>query len=215
MSINFKEFPLSYRISQSGIVLAIAGGFIAAKFVRQNMPPIIAIVVGSVIGSIVLGSLIVSQYVIIRYPFLSLIETKDDYFAKQISAGSRLYPILRWITMLMLVLIIGTMFLQPIRDFRPVIVIVYGIFMLGFLMFMTFKYDPVTHPTVATYIRSTIGIGILLFPLFLPALIVGSFRCRRLLEAQEFAAMMDGNLSDSQQDYQPEPSTFDARLDDH
>ena len=73
------------------------------------------------------------------------------------------------------------------------------------MIFLTFKYDPVTHPTVATYIRSTIGIGVLLFPIFIPALIVGGIRCRRLLEAQEFAAMMD---------VESPLSTFDARSSD-
>ena len=206
MSINFKEFPFSYRLSQSGIVFAIALGFIAAKIARQNMPPVVAIIAGSIIGANVGGSLLVSQYVIVRYPFLSLIEPADgDYFAKQISAGSRLLPLIKWFGMLMFVFMIVMISIQGIRKPIQVGVIIYSIFMLGFMIFLTFKYDPVTHPTVATYIRSTIGIGVLLFPIFIPALIVGGIRCRRLLEAQEFAAMMD---------VESPLSTFDARSSD-
>jgi hypothetical protein len=59
---------------------------------------------------------------------------------------------------------------------------VYLGFMFGFCMFMAFVYDPVQHPTLATLARATLGMGLLLFPIFLPIVMIGSFRMRRLLD---------------------------------
>jgi hypothetical protein len=57
---------------------------------------------------------------------------------------------------------------------------------LFFVLFLLFKYNRFDHPTVATLLRCSMGLGVLFFPLFLPAVIIGSGRAKSLLaEAQE------------------------------
>jgi hypothetical protein len=55
-----------------------------------------------------------------------------------------------------------------------------------FVLFVLFRYNRFDHPAVATLLRCSMGLGILLFPLFLPAIVIGSQRAKRLLnQAQE------------------------------
>ena len=54
--------------------------------------------------------------------------------------------------------------------------------MLGFLLFLTFGYSPERYPAVATYLRATAGVGLVFFPLFIPALIVGTIRANQILD---------------------------------
>jgi hypothetical protein len=57
---------------------------------------------------------------------------------------------------------------------------------LLFLLFILLRFNRLDHPAVATLLRCTLGFGIPLFPLFVPAVLVGAQRAKRLLdEAQE------------------------------
>jgi hypothetical protein len=78
----------------------------------------------------------------------------------------------------------------PMRDGKlngiEILWLLYGGSTLVFLLFILLRFNRFDHPAVATLLRCTLGFGIPLFPLFVPALIVGSLRARRLLdEAQE------------------------------
>jgi hypothetical protein len=78
----------------------------------------------------------------------------------------------------------------PLRDGKltglEVLWLLYGGSTLLFLLFILFRFNRFDHPAVATLLRCTLGFGIPLFPLFVPALLVGSQRAKRLLdEAQE------------------------------
>jgi hypothetical protein len=150
----------------------------------QNALPMVKIVAGAVIGLMVLVSLAVSCYVVIRYPYLSLVPTSDkDHFAKHFSlSGTWLYKVLKLLAVAATAVLIVSIIALGVDDLRKVLTLIYGIIMFGFLIFLTFVYDPVSHPTVATFIRATLGIGILLFPIFLPAVLIGSLRCRWLLD---------------------------------
>ena len=53
----------------------------------------------------------------------------------------------------------------------------------AFTVFVCFRYNPTTHPTVSTYIRATRGIGLLDIPTTFPVLIIGSIRCKRIFLA--------------------------------
>lgn len=56
-----------------------------------------------------------------------------------------------------------------------------------FMLILAFLYSPSRHPIVATFIRSTFGLGIKLTPIFLPVLIFATFRCLRMLDEFEDA----------------------------
>jgi len=58
----------------------------------------------------------------------------------------------------------------------------YSSILLAFMIFYATTFRPQTHPTIATFIRATLGLGVVLFPLYIPALIIGSARCKVLLD---------------------------------
>lgn len=184
MSIEFKDLPPSYRLSQGGIALALALAIFARAAFSQNTPLVVKIVAGSILGLIVLASLTLSCYVVIRYPYLSLVPTSDeDHFAKHFSlSGTWLYKTLKVLALAATAIMIVAIITGGVDNVGKLITLIYLAIMLGFLIFLSFIYDPVSHPTMATFIRATMGIGVLLFPLFIPALAIGSLRCRWLLE---------------------------------
>lgn len=184
MTIEFKDFPMSYRFSQGGIALALVLLTFSRAAFSENSPPIVKIVAGSILGLIVLVSLAVSYYVIIRYPYLSLVQTSDkDYFAKHFSmSGTWLFKLIKALAVAVTAIMIVSIITGGVDEMRKVLVLIYMLIMFAFLIFLTFIYDPDSHPTIATFIRATLGIGVLLFPLFLPAVLIGSLRCRWLLD---------------------------------
>lgn len=184
MSLEFKDLPASYRFSQGGIALAMVLLTFSTTAFSQNAPQIVKTIAGSILGLIVLASLTVSYYVIVRYPYLSLVPTQDDdHFAKHFSlSGSWLYTLLKYLALMTILVLLISLVLNGIDDLKKTLILVYVMIMLGFLTFLTFRYDPIRHPTIATFIRATLGIGVLLFPLFLPAVAIGSMRCSQLLE---------------------------------
>jgi hypothetical protein len=85
---------------------------------------------------------------------------------------------------------LGISLYLPLADGRitgiEILWMIYASLVLVFVLFLLLRYNRFDHPTVATLLRSSMGLGILFFPLFLPAVIVGSGRAKRLLgEAQE------------------------------
>ena len=184
LNIEFKDFPVSYRISQGGIALALVLLTFSRAAFSQNAPPVVRITAGSILGLIVLVSLAVSYYVIVRYPYLSLVPSSDgDYFAKHFSmSGTWLYSLLKVLALAVTAVMIVSLLFAGIDDLPKTLVLIYMMIMLGFLAFLSFAYDPVSHPTIATFIRATLGVGVILFPLFIPAVMLGSLRCTQLLE---------------------------------
>ena len=51
-----------------------------------------------------------------------------------------------------------------------------------FVIHSCFFYERELHPTVATFIRVTLGFGIVLVAFFVPILVIGSDRYRGLVE---------------------------------
>jgi hypothetical protein len=129
-------------------------------------------------------SLCVSFYVIVRYPFLSLVEPSGgDHFMEYFgSSRSGVYRILKIAALAVILIVIISLLVDGKNNLQEFLKLVYFVVMFWFLIFMTFHYKPVSYPTIATFIRATLGVGVLLFPIFIPALIVGSIRCKRLLD---------------------------------
>ena len=153
------------------------------------------IVVWSLIGGIAISAVLTSCYVVIRYPYISLVSTSDeDTFAKQY-ASPRLLLVAKVVFTLGLFVfcLLSTNAALNADGFRidRVAVMLYFFIQFFFTLFLCFWYQPVTHPTIATFIRSTLGIGLVVVPLVLPILLIGSIRCRHLLAAASLASSQD------------------------
>jgi len=148
-----------------------------------SLPENLQVSVGNAIYLIAAISLCVSFYVIVRYPLLSLFEPSGgDQFKKYFaSSGGRVYKILKIAALAAVLIVIISMLLDGKNNLQESLKLVYFVAMFGCLIFMTFIYKPASHPAVATFIRATLGVGVLVFPIFIPALIVGSIRYKRLL----------------------------------
>lgn len=182
--IKFSEFPLSYRLSQGSIFLGLFSTYGALKTFTAKILPQMQTAIAILVGSVILFGLVVSNYTIIRYPYLSLVAT-DDYFLQSFPNNkSCLYTTLK-MTAIVTVFVLGFSICLDGLTLRELPFVIYLVLMFGFLVFLTFAYEPVTHPTVATFIRTTLGVGVIFFPVFLPALIIGSWRCQSLLDQME------------------------------
>jgi hypothetical protein len=97
MAIEFRNFPLSYRFCQGSMltVLVLAASTTSAYVGRG--PSVVKIGFACLFGLFVIASLIVSVYVVVRYPYLSLLRPIDgDHFDKQIGPNAnRLVRILK------------------------------------------------------------------------------------------------------------------------
>lgn len=183
MSIQFSEFPRSYRYSQSGIAFTLVSLAIFGTFLRA-VPVNGKLVIGAVFAVIVAISLLISNYVIVRYPYISLVEPEDgDHFSKHFaSAGSPIYKLIKLLGFLVPIVTVISIFGTGVDTLPKVGVLIYLLILIPFMYFFNFRYDPIKHPTISTMIRSTLGFGIVLFPLFLPSVILGSMRCASMLE---------------------------------
>lgn len=179
--MEFRNYPLSYRFSQRSMALAFA--LMISQVGIIPLPQNAQVVVGVTIYLIAGISLCVSFYVIVRYPLLSLFEPSGgDQFMKYFaSSGGRVYKILKIAALAAVLIVIISMLLDGKNNLQESLKLVYFVAMFGCLLFMTFIYKPASHPAVATFIRATLGVGLLVFPIFIPALIVGSIRYKRLL----------------------------------
>lgn len=185
MDFSFGRFPFSYRLSQrlmSLVLVALASlvfGFFA------GVPVQIRIWIVCACGLVVLVSFGLTAYVVVRYPYISLvIPTDGDLFSQQQGSSlGRLVRILNSLAILFLIVGPAIVITRGIDTPFEIVFLVYSALMLPLLLFLRFLYSSESHPTLATLIRSTFGIGLALFPIFLPVVAVGSVRCRRLLRS--------------------------------
>ena len=142
---------------------------------------------GLAIWAITIVSLCVACYVVVRHPYLSLIDSTDgDVFSKYFASGSPvIYKSLNFAALAVALMIILSLLQNANNGLLNQLKLVYVVMLMCCLLFTAFIYRPNTHPTFSTFLRATVGVGLLFFPIFLPALIVGAFRCRRLLEHGE------------------------------
>ena len=184
MNIPFREFPKSYRFTQGAIgftFVAIALGSVALR----ACPKFLRMCILVVLGLIVLTALIASHYVIIRYPFISLVESEDaDPFSKHFaSSGSWIYKVLKILGLITpAMFVFGIALTGGLNETPRLIAFVYCLMLTAFMLFFTFFYKPLKHPTVTTFIRSTLGLGIPLYPIFAITIFIGAWRCRNLLD---------------------------------
>jgi hypothetical protein len=183
----FGEFPLSIRIAQRSIVVAILIPIILRAFLRPRgkaQMPWMQFAVGASSGACVLVGFIATYYAVIRYPYMGLVDAADgDLFSKHIESQKKW---VRVAAILICLLIAASGILLPMGDGQVAgwewLVIFYSSVVFSFVIFLMFYYDRVDHPTIATFLRCSMGLGIFLFPLFVPAIVIGSLRVNTLLD---------------------------------
>ncbi|QDU97381.1 hypothetical protein [Lignipirellula cremea] len=195
MSFEFATFPWSYRASQTLMSVTLLLLASTAFGLLGKLPPVGRVVVLAGLGMVIVVSFLLSAYVVVRYPYLSLVGASDgDLFDRQVGSNlGWLTSVLKVLGLLFLVMAVVLIARRGFVSPAAVLFFVYALVMIPVLLFLFFWYRPASHPTVATLIRSTFGVGLLLFPLFLPFVIIGSFRCQRLLD--EFGPDQPGGLA--------------------
>lgn len=184
----FCEFPLSVRIAQRCWLGSIAIPIISLKILSKMRNPWVYQTVFGISGLLALVGFIATFWAIIRYPYIGMVDAADgDLYSSYIEKTSRF---LKKLLGLIVAAALAFTLYAPIRDGNingaELLWLAYGGTTLIFVLFVLLKYDRVDHPAIATLLRCSMGVGVLLFPLFLPAVIIGSSRAKRLLDnAQE------------------------------
>ncbi len=183
MAKAFSEFPLGVRVAQRSLIAAIAIPLCLRSVLRGKMPRV-AIAIGMASGMCALVGLVATFYVVIRYPYIGMLDAIDgDLYSKYIGNTSKL--VLRILAVAGILLTIAIMIVPALDNKisgQDIVIMVYCASILCFLLFLVFYYDRMDYPAVATFLRCSLGIGIPLVPLFLPALVYGSYRAAKLLE---------------------------------
>ncbi|MFN7626664.1 MAG: hypothetical protein ACK5PZ_07515 [Pirellula sp.] len=182
----FREFPLAFRIAQRSFLFAVLIPIVLRFMIRAKVGGIpVAVMAAS--GLCVLTGIIATHLVLIRYPYIGMIDPADgDPYAKYVEAISLpIRKILKVIGIAAGTLAIAVPFLDG--NIKPIemVWLLYAGALLMFILFLAFRYDRLEHPAVATFLRCTLGLGVFLCPIFLPALIIGSMRAQRILDDAE------------------------------
>ena len=209
--LSFEDLPLSFRLSQRSMLAAV-GILLLSQTLRVQQWPIAARWwLAAVVSTIVCFALFISAYVVIRYPFISLVETSDEDIFAQTFTSKTLTRLTKATALTILGVILLSMalvlFTKGNLTVFYAISIIYVTVLFGFVCYVCFFYDAESHPTLATFIRSTLGVGIVLSPLFLPILAVGSYRCRLMLDAEIKRQQLEHVDA-----WQNEPDLFDRHL---
>ena len=179
MGSDLERLPLSYRLSQALMLAALATLASMAWGLLSQLPQELKVALAILAGTSVASSLLVSGYVVIRFPLLSLSPAiVGDKFDAQI--GTRHRRLVTLLRILVLVFFVMGAILVPWKGLDTVVELLflcYAVVMIPVLAWLIFAYDSVANPIVATLSRNTFGFGIAAFPLYLPLLFIGAMRC--------------------------------------
>ena len=185
---QFREFPLSIRVAQRSWITAVAIPLLLLRVIAKMKIPWVVQGIFGVSGLFALIGYVSTCWVLVRYPYIGMVDSSDgDLYSKYVDQlGAFVKKLLGLCAVVCLVFAL----FAPLRDGKltglEILWLLYGGSTLLFLLFILFRFNRLDHPAVATLLRCTLGFGIPLFPLFVPALLVGSQRAKRLLdEAQE------------------------------
>jgi len=184
---SFREFPLSVRIAQRSWVTAVTIPLVMLQVIARMKVPWVAQSIFGISGLFVLVGYVSTCWVLVRYPYIGMVDSSDgDLYSKYLGPLGRVPQILGTCAVVCLCIALIVLSQKGKLTGLEVLWLLYSGSTLLFLLFILFRFNRFDHPAVATLLRCTLGFGIPLFPLFVPALLVGSQRAKRLLdEAQE------------------------------
>jgi hypothetical protein len=183
----FGDFPLSIRIAQRSVVLAILIPIVLRALLKpavgRNAPWLTFSVLGAS-GLCIAVGIATTYYAVIRYPYMGLIDAADgDLFAKHIESRQ---PWVRKTAVALCLAIAAAGMVLPWNDGQITriesLIILYSASVFFFVIFLIFFYHRSDHPTIAIFLRCSMGLGIFLYPVFLPALVLGAMRVNTLLD---------------------------------
>lgn len=179
----YKEFPASIRWAQRSFLLALAIPIVFRSALRGKVRWMLFAVWGASAACGLLG-LFMTYYAVIRYPYMGLVDAADgDLYAKYIESKSKiLFGFLKVAGLIAGVLLLIAPWLDGRLTPGEGLLLLYVVPVVGFMVFLVFRYSRLDHPTVATLLRCSMGLGVLLFPFFIPALMLGSMRGKALLD---------------------------------
>lgn len=187
---TYSEFPLSIRIAQRSIVIAVMVPIFILIFIVKGKirlwkawPKWLSIAIGAVSGPCAMVGLIATYYAVIRYPYIGLVDAADgDLYHKYIESRS---DWIQFAIKLLCLIVAGIGIVAPVADGAVTaidgVIILYSIAIFLFVLFLLMYYDRIDHPAIATFLRCSMGLGLFLYPFFIPALVIGSFRAEALL----------------------------------
>ena len=184
---SFREFPLSVRIAQRSWITAVTIPLVMLQVIARMKVPWVAQSIFGISGLFALVGYVSTCWVLVRYPYIGMVDSSDgDLYSKYVGPLGRVPKILGTCAVVCLCIALIVLSQKGKLTGIEILWILYGGSTLLFLLFILFRFNRFDHPAVATLLRCTLGFGIPLFPLFVPALLVGSQRAKRLLdEAQE------------------------------
>ena len=179
----FREFPLSLRIAQRSFLFAILIP-IVLRFMFRAKVGWMSVAVMAASGLCLLTGIVATYFVLIRYPYIGMIDPADgDLYAKHVETISLSFrKMLKVLGIAAGTLAIAIPFLDA--NIKPIemVWLMYAATLFLFILFLAFRYDRLEHPAVATFLRCTLGLGVILCPIFIPALIIGSIRAQTILD---------------------------------
>ena len=184
---SFREFPLSVRIAQRSWVTAVTIPLVMLQVIARMKVPWVAQSIFGISGLFALVGYVSTCWVLVRYPYIGMVDSSDgDLYSKYVGPLGRVPKILGTCAVVCLCIALIVLSQKGKLTGIEILWILYCGSTLLFLLFILLRFNRLDHPAVATLLRCTLGFGIPLFPLFVPAVLVGSQRAKRLLdEAQE------------------------------
>jgi len=184
---SFREFPLSVRIAQRSWVTAVTIPLVMLQVIARMKVPWVAQSIFGISGLFALVGYVSTCWVLVRYPYIGMVDSSDgDLYSKYVGPLGRVPKILGTCAVVCLCIALIVLSQKGKLTGIEILWILYCGSTLLFLLFILLRFNRLDHPAVATLLRCTLGFGIPLFPLFVPAVLVGAQRAKRLLdEAQE------------------------------
>ena len=186
------KLPLEVRVSSGLIVvslLLLAIGNWLLKRLRLVAPDLAASVTpellrGATIVAAVPGviGMVLSIYTVARYP--------DTW--SRVGGTLQIFPVRRWLwcilgglCYLIAIILTAVAITDETLPLWPSIAMGYAAMVLIFVGYLLTFFRAAKHPAVATFLYLTAGMGVLVFPLYIPSLIIGTIRYHRIRESQE------------------------------
>jgi hypothetical protein len=184
---KFREFPLSVRVAQRSWITAVTIPLVMLQVIARMKVPWVAQSIFGISGLFALVGYVSTCWVLVRYPYIGMVDSSDgDLYSKYVGPLGRVPKILGTCAVVCLCIALIVLSQKGKLTGIEILWILYCGSTLLFLLFILLRFNRLDHPAVATLLRCTLGFGIPLFPLFVPAVLVGAQRAKRLLdEAQE------------------------------
>lgn len=183
---EFARFPLTFRAAQYSFLILAFAGIIAARSLRRLPVALLFWVFGG-LGLVGLVGICLTIYVVLKYPYLGLLDASDtDLFQKYLQARPLFLKVAGAFVAIAIILASIAMILNKMPVNLLGLILIGHLFLTAcFILFLVLRYDRHRHPAIATFLRCTLGIGVVIAVPLLPLLIFANSRANRLLDEMD------------------------------